>query len=237
MQAEAYGILNRNVHTTVAVKMVKENPDITCIKALISELKIMVHLGKHLNIANLLGACTQNIAKRELLIIFEYSRFGNVHDYLLRHRDSYINQVDPITKEIDWSIGSDIIERAGAKNCSRYVLFKITNCFSNLISIFYANRIRNASVSFSHTESMVTNSGGPGYANVDTRQATQSTSRNSGEPDYADVYTSREELSMSLNSDGPDYDDVDTRDTEQSGSFNSSETDYADVDTRTIDGK
>lgn len=34
-------------------------------RALISELKIMVHLGQHLNVVNLLGAVTKNIAQRE----------------------------------------------------------------------------------------------------------------------------------------------------------------------------
>lgn len=34
-------------------------------RALISELKIMVHLGQHLNVVNLLGAVTKNIAQRK----------------------------------------------------------------------------------------------------------------------------------------------------------------------------
>jgi FMS-like tyrosine kinase 1 len=47
------------------VKMVKRNADRMYIKALASELKIMVHLGKHLNVVNLLGACTKSLAKSE----------------------------------------------------------------------------------------------------------------------------------------------------------------------------
>lgn len=35
-------------------------------RALVSELKIMVHLGQHLNVVNLLGAVTKNIANRKL---------------------------------------------------------------------------------------------------------------------------------------------------------------------------
>ena len=31
------------------------------IRALVSELKILIHLGKHDNIVNLLGACTQTL--------------------------------------------------------------------------------------------------------------------------------------------------------------------------------
>jgi len=37
------------------------------IKALISELKILIHIGQHLNIVNLLGACTKELRKGESL--------------------------------------------------------------------------------------------------------------------------------------------------------------------------
>lgn len=65
MKAEAYGICEGEPVTTVAVKMVKRDADSTYIKALASELKIMVHLGKNLNVVNLLGAVTKNVAKRK----------------------------------------------------------------------------------------------------------------------------------------------------------------------------
>lgn len=51
--------------TTVAVKMVRKTTDYAHIKALADELKIMIHLGKHLNVVNLLGACTGKVAKRK----------------------------------------------------------------------------------------------------------------------------------------------------------------------------
>lgn len=63
MKARAYGIIPDEPVTTVAVKMVRRNAENAYIRALASELKIMVHLGKHLNVVNLLGACTNNIAK------------------------------------------------------------------------------------------------------------------------------------------------------------------------------
>ena len=43
-----------------------------------AELKIMIHLGRHLNIVNLLGACTVGLARRELWVIVEYCRSGVV---------------------------------------------------------------------------------------------------------------------------------------------------------------
>lgn len=66
-KAEARGIVNAEETTPVAVKMVKKTADNMYIRALASELKIMVHLGKHINIVNLLGACTKNVGKREYL--------------------------------------------------------------------------------------------------------------------------------------------------------------------------
>ena len=46
----------------VAVKMIKSASDKTAIKSIVSELKILIHLGDHLNVVNLLGACTKGIA-------------------------------------------------------------------------------------------------------------------------------------------------------------------------------
>jgi hypothetical protein len=46
--------------TTVAVKMVKPTAKSNdAIVALVRELKIMIYLGEHLNVVNLLGACTK----------------------------------------------------------------------------------------------------------------------------------------------------------------------------------
>jgi FMS-like tyrosine kinase 1 len=66
MKAEAYGILDNEEKTIVAVKMVKSGVDRSFIKTLASELKIMIHLGKHLNVVNLLGASTKSLAKSML---------------------------------------------------------------------------------------------------------------------------------------------------------------------------
>lgn len=104
MKATAYGIMVNEDETTVAVKMVKKQTDNEVMRALISELKIMVHLGQHLNVVNLLGAVTKNIAKRELMVIVEYCRFGNVQNFLLRHRTYFIDQVNTETGEIDSTI-------------------------------------------------------------------------------------------------------------------------------------
>nr|WOX59922.1 receptor tyrosine kinase PVR2B1a [Carcinus maenas] len=87
--------------TTVAIKMCKSQADQAQIRALALELKIMIHLGKHLNIVNLMGANTTHIGKGELWILVEYCRFGNLLVFMHRHRNNFINQIDANTGHID----------------------------------------------------------------------------------------------------------------------------------------
>ncbi|XP_053673665.1 vascular endothelial growth factor receptor 1 [Anopheles nili] len=104
MKATATRIMVTEDESIVAVKMVKKQSDNEVMRALISELKIMVHLGQHLNVVNLLGAVTKNIAKRELMVIVEYCRFGNIQNFLQKHRSYFIDQINQETGEIDSSI-------------------------------------------------------------------------------------------------------------------------------------
>lgn len=115
VKAEAIGLESENSSTTVAVKMLKgtvllkenynfpnsnlliykERADTNQRKALMAELKILIHLGRHLNIVNLLGAVTKNIVKGELLVIVEYCEFGNLRHFLLSNRDTFLNELEP----------------------------------------------------------------------------------------------------------------------------------------------
>ncbi|KRT84023.1 Immunoglobulin [Oryctes borbonicus] len=106
------GVIERYDNDTdlkVAVKMMKRNADDIYLTALLSELKIMVHLGKHLNVVNLIGACTKRIIQGELYVIVEFCRFGNIRNYLLHHRENFINQIDSGTERINYSIGADVL--------------------------------------------------------------------------------------------------------------------------------
>uniref|UniRef100_A0A0P4VYT9 Receptor protein-tyrosine kinase n=2 Tax=Scylla olivacea TaxID=85551 RepID=A0A0P4VYT9_SCYOL len=87
--------------TTAAIKMCKSQAEQSQVRALALELKIMIHLGKHLNIVNLMGANTMHIGKGELWILVEYCRFGNILVFMHRHRRNFINQIDPNTGHID----------------------------------------------------------------------------------------------------------------------------------------
>ncbi|KAJ8297454.1 hypothetical protein KUTeg_023985 [Tegillarca granosa] len=89
IKAEAIGILEHEDVTVVAVKMVKDCTDREQMIALLSELKILIHVGQHLNIVNLLGAVTKDIRYGELYVIVEYCHFGNLRNYLVKYRDTF----------------------------------------------------------------------------------------------------------------------------------------------------
>ncbi len=60
-KAEAIGICKTEDVLTVAVKMANSPMDRDHLSALMAEIKIMLYIGKHLNVVNLLGACTGNL--------------------------------------------------------------------------------------------------------------------------------------------------------------------------------
>ncbi|RXG54608.1 Vascular endothelial growth factor receptor 3 [Armadillidium vulgare] len=99
--AQVKGLNGKESPTRVAVKMCKVGHDKAHLRALIMELKIMIHLGKHLNIVNLFGAHTSNIDKGELWILVEYCKYGNLLKFIQRGKAQFINQIDPVTSEID----------------------------------------------------------------------------------------------------------------------------------------
>ena len=77
---------NKNVPAlTVAVKMTKDNATEQEVLDLVKEIEIMKAVGGHVNIVNLLGACTQP-AGQPLLAILEFAEHGNLRDYLRRRR-------------------------------------------------------------------------------------------------------------------------------------------------------
>ncbi|XP_067242896.1 platelet-derived growth factor receptor beta [Chanodichthys erythropterus] len=87
VEATAYGLGRSQSTTKVAVKMLKSTARRSETQALMSELKIMSHLGPHLNIVNLLGACTK---QGPLYLVTEYCRYGDLVDYLHRNKHSFL---------------------------------------------------------------------------------------------------------------------------------------------------
>uniref|UniRef100_A0A669QT86 receptor protein-tyrosine kinase n=1 Tax=Phasianus colchicus TaxID=9054 RepID=A0A669QT86_PHACC len=87
VQASAFGIKKSPTCRIVAVKMLKEGATASEYKALMTELKILIHIGHHLNIVNLLGACTKNGGP--LMVIVEYCKYGNLSNYLKSKRNFF----------------------------------------------------------------------------------------------------------------------------------------------------
>ncbi|XP_041641343.1 KIT proto-oncogene, receptor tyrosine kinase b [Cheilinus undulatus] len=88
VRATAYGLCSADTVTTVAVKMLKPNAHSTEKEALMSELKVLSYLGNHVNIVNLLGACTVG---GPVLVITEYCCYGDLLNFLRRKRESFLN--------------------------------------------------------------------------------------------------------------------------------------------------
>lgn len=97
VQATAYGIDKPGVLQQVAVKMLKEKHQTVEKEALMSELKMLTHIGHHANIVNLLGACT---ASGPTYLIFQYCCYGDLLNYLKKNRERYHKSVtDAFTKD------------------------------------------------------------------------------------------------------------------------------------------
>uniref|UniRef100_A0A1A9X2U1 receptor protein-tyrosine kinase n=1 Tax=Glossina brevipalpis TaxID=37001 RepID=A0A1A9X2U1_9MUSC len=89
VMAEASDLSSTSVSTTgntptiVAVKMVKEEHTDADMTSLVHEMEVMKLIGKHINIINLLGCCSQN---GPLWVIVEFAPHGNLKDFLKKNR-------------------------------------------------------------------------------------------------------------------------------------------------------
>ncbi|XP_036934621.1 receptor-type tyrosine-protein kinase FLT3 [Acanthopagrus latus] len=90
VQATAYGINKPGISQQVAVKMLKEKHQTVEKEALMSELKMLTHIGHHANIVNLLGACTDS---GPIYLIFQYCCYGDLLNYLKQNREHYHKSV------------------------------------------------------------------------------------------------------------------------------------------------
>ncbi|CAL8332200.1 unnamed protein product [Lota lota] len=88
VRATAYGLCSAETVMTVAVKMLKPNAHSTEKEALMSELKVLSYLGNHVNIVNLLGACTVG---GPTLVITEYCCYGDLLNFLRRKKELFLN--------------------------------------------------------------------------------------------------------------------------------------------------
>uniref|UniRef100_A0A8C9R785 receptor protein-tyrosine kinase n=1 Tax=Scleropages formosus TaxID=113540 RepID=A0A8C9R785_SCLFO len=110
VEASAFGIDKLSTCKTVAVKMLKGGASASESRALMSELKILIHIGHHLNVVNLLGACTK--PGGPLMIIVEYCKYGNLSNYLRSKRGDFVFCKSHDIKTASVGSGSDLSELA-----------------------------------------------------------------------------------------------------------------------------
>ncbi|XP_062332370.1 macrophage colony-stimulating factor 1 receptor isoform X2 [Osmerus eperlanus] len=99
VEATAYGMSQEDIVMRVAVKMLKGSAHSDEREALMSELKILSHLGQHKNIVNLLGACTLG---GPVLVITEYCSHGDLLNFLRQKAETFLSivmNVPGITEE------------------------------------------------------------------------------------------------------------------------------------------
>ena len=122
LQAEALGLRQPGLPSVVAVKMLKEGHTDTEMIDLVSEMDMMKVIGRHINIINLLGACTQD---GPLYVIVEFAEHGNLRDFLRKHRPASgyerpNGEVPPLTEKQLVSFSRQIakgMEYLGSKKC------------------------------------------------------------------------------------------------------------------------
>ncbi|XP_055852756.1 fibroblast growth factor receptor homolog 1-like isoform X2 [Episyrphus balteatus] len=83
VMAEATGLSKYPGSCIVAVKMVKEGHTDADMASLVREMEVMKMIGKHINIINLLGCCSQD---GPLYVIVEFAPHGNLKDFLKKNR-------------------------------------------------------------------------------------------------------------------------------------------------------
>ncbi|KAM6151025.1 fibroblast growth factor receptor 4 isoform 1-T1 [Erethizon dorsatum] len=85
VRAEAVGMdpTQPDQTSTVAVKMLKDNASDKDLADLVSEMEVMKLIGRHKNIINLLGVCTQ---EGPLYVIVECAAKGNLREFLRARR-------------------------------------------------------------------------------------------------------------------------------------------------------
>ncbi|NWS84217.1 FLT3 kinase, partial [Toxostoma redivivum] len=150
VNATAYGINNAGDSVQVAVKMLKEKPDASEKDALMSELKMMTHIGSHENIVNLLGACTlsgSDIMSSPSVRIACYGGDGTGMSWFMK--SLFLSCFSSVLAGILLEEDSTTLKIRGLCFCSRYTWYLNMQI---LTFILYLNKIKNASTQVDEEE-------------------------------------------------------------------------------------
>ena len=70
----------------VAVKTPNNPYDVTQVHSLMCEIKVLSNLENHLNLVNMVGACTTDFQSGKLWLLLEFCHYGNMKSFLLRNK-------------------------------------------------------------------------------------------------------------------------------------------------------
>lgn len=106
---------------------------------LVSEMEMMKMIGKHINIINLLGCCTQG---GPLFVVVEYAPHGNLRDFLRQHRTSsgYEPAIGIVEKEKKTLTQKDLVSFAyQVARGMEYLASRRVRCFVSQIVVIKHN--------------------------------------------------------------------------------------------------
>ncbi|CAB1421741.1 unnamed protein product [Pleuronectes platessa] len=96
VEGKVSDLIDSNSTTKAAVKMLKKNSG--AVQSLMTEMKVLVHLGPHMNIVNPLGACTRG---GPVYLITEFCRHGDLVNFLQRNKHNFLLSDPHIKRDSD----------------------------------------------------------------------------------------------------------------------------------------
>lgn len=75
--------------------------DVQQVRMLLSELKLMMHLGCHINILSLLGVISVHLDKGALFAILEYCELGSLRQYLRQYGRQLVARKGPDSVQVN----------------------------------------------------------------------------------------------------------------------------------------
>ncbi|KAI4882275.1 hypothetical protein NFI96_027231 [Prochilodus magdalenae] len=135
VEATAYGLDKDELATRVAVKMLKPSAHSEEKEALMSELKILSHLGQHANIVNLLGACTQG---GPVLLITEYCSQGDLLNFLRKRAKLFFNFKEPGHSNIYKNLSdheSPVRRHSVTRHVTSSLLTSLFKCYQDMSGV------------------------------------------------------------------------------------------------------
>ncbi|ODM96865.1 Platelet-derived growth factor receptor beta [Orchesella cincta] len=85
------GIVQKEQEIKVAIKTTKIPSPTTAISALLSEIKVMTHIGQHENVVSMIGAYTKEVRTGKIYVFLELCSLGSLEKYLRRNISAFTN--------------------------------------------------------------------------------------------------------------------------------------------------